>query len=122
MKLRLLTLCLALTASTASAQDWLSQSVMPTSHPYLPPTYGSGYGWGGINTSSPKFYHPGYGYVLPSNIYNPVLYSYSDGYSFGQKNPSFSNQNGFSTRADSYGGPWYFPGSSTNFSTYRFRW
>ena len=72
---------------------------------------------------SPNRYVPGYGYAPPTGLSpywagptwtNPT---YSDGYAFGQKRYGypFDLHRGAGFRADGYGGPFFFPGSPTNY-------
>ena len=76
--------------------------------------------------ASPNRYVPGYGYAPPTGLsphfagptwVNPV---YSDGYAFGQRRYAypFDPARGAGVRADAYGGPFYFPGSPTNYSRF----
>ena len=78
--------------------------------------------------ASPNRYVPGYGYAPPTGLSphwtGPTWAgpswtgaTYSDGYAFGQKRYGypFDVHRGAGFRADGYGGPFFFPGSRTNY-------
>ncbi|WP_171188549.1 hypothetical protein [Alienimonas chondri] len=78
--------------------------------------------------ASPNRYVPGYGYAPPTGLSahgtGPTWAgpswtgaTYSDGYAFGQKRFGypFDLHRGAGFRADGYGGPFFLPGSSTNY-------
>ena len=88
----------------------------------LAPAFGPEY------PASPNRYVPGYGYAPPTGLSpywtGPTWVgpswtgaTYSDGYAFGQKRYGypFDLHRGAGFRADGYGGPFYFPGSPTNY-------
>ena len=86
-----------------------------TLHPYR---YMPAYGHASKNPGSPRHFVPGYGYQVPtlgpgySNL--PQNTDYNAYYSFGRRN--HGHYDGTTTRFwhISYGGPWYYPGATTN--------
>lgn len=87
-------------------------------HPYrFPPVYGHASQMPG----SPKYFVPAYGYRIPGfgfrAGYAESLNSYARYYRFGQRDPGFYSDAEQRFWSNSYGGPWYYPGSSTNTRT-----
>ena len=89
-----------------------------THHPYR---YLPAYGHAAQMPGSPKYFVPGFGYRIPGfgsgAGYGETRDSYGEYYRFGRR----VHQNYTDTRqrywSNSYGGPWYYPGSSVNTRT-----
>ena len=93
-------------------------------HPYNSAT-ARGYAW--QNPGSPKWFVPGYGYQQPygysSSMRNRLLNPYLQEYSFGIRRSNLRRSDATHRNwTNAYGGPWYFPGSSTNTTQRPFRW
>ena len=80
-------------------------------HPYR---FVPAYGHASQNPGSPKWFVPGYGYRIPGFGYSSPVTSYTDYYQFGALKPGFYNPNQQLFLSNSYGAPWYIPGSTTN--------
>jgi len=104
-------LCLSGLANTASSSDPIYSLDLLQDHPYR---FVPSYGHASQNPGSPKWFVPGYGYRIPGFGYSSPVTTYTDYYQFGARGPGFYNNNQQFYLSNSYGGPWYFPGSSTN--------
>ena len=71
---------------------------------------------------SPTYFRPGFGYVLPMPVFHWQIFGYLDNYSFGQKSSVTQLDSIEPWRATATGGPWYYPGASTNEPQFRFNW
>ena len=71
---------------------------------------------------SPTYFRPGFGYMLPTPVFRSQSFGYLDNYSFGQKNYPTWFESLEPQRATAAGGPWYYPGASTNEPQFRFNW
>jgi hypothetical protein len=84
-------------------------------HPYR---FVPAFGHASQNPGSPKYFVPGYGYQIPgfgsSPRSLPTLTSYNDLYEFGQRKHGSYDSAGNRFWSNSYGGPWYQPGSWAN--------
>lgn len=104
----------------ALAEDYIPYSVIAESHPYryLPP-----YGHASQNPGSPRYFEPGYGYRIPGFGFRgqttSVLPRYGTYYQFGRRVPGLYSDDRQRYWMNSYGGPWYLPGSQSNTQT---RW
>lgn len=78
------------------------------------------------NPASPKWFAPGYGYQIPYADYRLNRYRslspYGAEYQFGIRTPGRRTTATHQYFSNSYGGPWYFPGSTTNTTRRGFRW
>jgi hypothetical protein len=117
-------------AQPSPAMAWSSQSVMfnsPNLLPYSTPS--------ATNFGSPRFFHPGYGYVTPRNLFQSGLPDYGVTYSFGIRQPSMSpvgtSLNGSpyfqsagpgNFEAGTLHQPWYLPGSPGNHRQFSIGW
>ncbi len=118
MKLRnliLSTFTLLLISSSLQAADGPAYALdSMTDHPYR---FTPAYGHASQNPGSPKYFVPGYGYRIPGfgsgNGFSSSN-SYTDHYTFGIRKPGSYNDTTHQYWDNSYGGPWYIPGSSTN--------
>ncbi len=123
---------------TSPQLAWSSQSVIfnhPNSMPYSTLS--------GTNLGSPRFFHPGYGYVAPSSGFRSGVSDYGVTYAFGMHQPSMSNIGTFGTdpSASVYSTsqlfprnaagsvipgtlhqPWYLPGSPGNHRPFQPTW
>lgn len=92
-------------------------------HPYR---FVPAYGHASQNPGSPKWFVPGYGYRIPGFGYSLRRYSalspYNSNYAFGARVPSHYDDSTYRYWTNSYGGPWYFPGSSANTQARAFSW
>ena len=117
---------------------WSSQSVMfnhPNSLPYSTLS--------GTNFGSPRFFHPGYGYVTPSSGFRSGVPDYGVTYTFGMHQPSMTNISTFGAEASgsvystsqlfprnaagsvipgTLHQPWYLPGSPGNHRPFQTNW
>ncbi len=84
-------------------------------HPYR---YVPAFGHASQNPGSPKYFVPGYGYQISGFGYSagslPTLTSYNDFYQFGQRKHGLYDDANHRFWSNSYGGPWYYPGSPAN--------
>ncbi len=89
-----------------------------TYHPYrfLP-----AFGHAAQMPGSPKYFVPAYGYRIPGfgfrAGYRETLDSYADYYRFGRRVHQDYTDTEQRDWSNSYGGPWYYPGSSANTRT-----
>ena len=127
-------------AADAEAVDPIDRFSRPTAHPnqFLP-----AYGHASQNPGSPRWFAPGYGYVVPGFGVRPassvdlsnagtagaayglsypvptastgLLGSHYDPvYDFGSRRSGLGYSAAHPFSSYSYGGPWFYPGSSTN--------
>ena len=126
-------------AGSSPGTSWSSASVMQN-HPYQT-TYSFS---GPLYPSSPKYFQPGYGYVVPTWPFRSTMRYYNQNYSFGALSygspydsaigPNASGGFGsvFGTTGSGLTGglttvgtlhsPWYFPGSPGNDSEFLYAW
>jgi len=119
----LLALFILLTSCTAASAGAPAYSLDQLyNHPYR---YTPAYGHVSQNPGSPKYFAPGYGYRIPGFGYSvgPASVSttyntYNSNYQFGQRNrrsaTGMYNDRSHRFWSNSYGGPWYYPGSPAN--------
>ena len=109
---------------------WSSQSVMfnsPNLLPYSTP--------GATNFGSPRFFHPGYGYITPRNLFRGGLQDYGVTYSFGIRQPLMSPlgtplggpqliqpAGSGNFESGTLHQPWYLPGSPGNHRPFQSGW
>ncbi len=84
-------------------------------------------GHASLRPDSPKWFRPGYGYQSPYETYRGLRYRslnpYTSQYAFGIRQPNQRRSDATHLNwTNAYGGPWYFPGSSTNTRQRSFRW
>jgi hypothetical protein len=86
-----------------------------THHPYR---YVPAFGHASQNPGSPRHFVPGYGYSIPgfgaSSANLAPNTNYSLYYQFGHRTHGLYNDATHRFWHNSYGGPWYHPGASTN--------
>ena len=91
-------------------------------HPY---TFVPAYGHASQNPGSPRWFQPGYGYAVPGfgafgpnvftrNYPSPGHDSYGTYYAFGRRRAGFGASAINPYPSYPYGGPWFYPGASTN--------
>ena len=104
-------LCLAAAMKPARSAEPIYSLDLLQDHPYR---FVPAYGHASQNPGSPKWFVPGYGYRIPGFGYSSPVTSYTDYYQFGALKPGFYNPNQQLFLSNSYGAPWYIPGSTTN--------
>lgn len=136
--MRLLLPALLVVASAPASEPLYSLDRMAL-HPYR---FTPAYGHASANPGSPRWFAPGYGYVIPSFgwdagvAYGPaagaaygsghptprattglVGGTYGPVYSFGRRRAGFGFSAAHPFSSYGYGDPWYHPGATTNLST-----
>lgn len=104
-------------AQPSTSLAWSSQSVMRTDSANV-----SLYSLGSISTTSPRYFVPGYGYVVQRSFATTRWSAYEPTWSYGMIQPSSVSTGLFGTTATTGPGvvpgtlhlPWYLPGSPGN--------